>query len=69
MSVRSFSPLPGTQGRGAGGEGLCLLNQCPLTPTPLPGVPGRGVSATDKKHDSLARREISTAAICKLGLL
>ena len=42
--LASFSPLPGTPGRGAGGEGFGFGKSRPSPPTPLPGVPGRGES-------------------------
>src|SRR5437660_656547 len=53
-SLLSLPPLPGTPGRGAGGEGDGLhcaarryTHTPPLTPTPLPRVRGRGASPTD----------------------
>ena len=37
------SPLPGTPGRGVGGEGFLALKTSPLTPTLSPEYRGEGV--------------------------
>jgi hypothetical protein len=57
------SRLPGTPGRGAGGEGRCVRTQrnatqsIPLTPTPLPGAPGRRASRGANDHAQRQRAD------------
>ena len=42
----NLSPLPCTQGRGVGGEGVLPSNYCPSPQTPLPGVQEEVATAT-----------------------